>query len=271
MTAVSLIAVIGAGILGLVVGSFLNVVIYRVPAGIPLTRDSRCPSCDAPVRWWMNVPVLSWMFLGGKCAKCRTHISARYPLVEAITGVSFALVTWYALHFGDWPYWSVVPVVVAYAVFVAASISLVMIDLDVRRLPTPIVVPAGITGLALFTLACLLGAAWLDLLRAGIGATLLYLAYELMRTIYPKGMGGGDVRLAGLIGLYLGWIGWGALVVGAFAAFLLAGIYSLALLALRKAGRKTAVAFGPWMIAGAWLGIVLGEPVARWYLHIAVG
>lgn len=269
MNVVTLVAVIGAGILGLVVGSFLNVVIYRVPAGVPLTDDSHCPACKAPIRWWQNVPVISWAALGGRCANCRTHISARYPLVEAITGVGFALVTWYGLRVGDWPYWSVVPVVVAYAVFVAASISLVLIDLDVQRLPTPIVIPAGVTGFALLTLSCLLGAAWLDLFRAGVGATLLYLAYELMRVVYPKGMGAGDVRLAGLIGLFLGWMGWGSLVVGAFAAFVLGGVYGVVLLVMGRARRGTAIPFGPWMIAGAWIGIACGEPVARWYLQVA--
>jgi len=271
MTVVGWSAVVGAGVLGLVIGSFLNVVVYRVPAGIPLARDSHCPVCEAPVRWWMNIPILSWVFLRGRCASCRTRISARYPLVEALTAVGFALVTWYALTIGPWSSWSVVPVALAYSVFVAASIALVLIDLDVQRLPTPIVVPAGVIGLALLTLACILGAPWLDLFGAGVGAALLYLLYELMRVVYPRGMGAGDVRLAGLVGLYLGWMGWGSLVVGAFAAFVLGGAYALILMALGKARRGTRIPFGPWMIAGAWIGIAFGEPIARWYVQFVIG
>jgi len=115
------------------------------------------------------------------------------------------------------------------------------------------------------TIACVLGAEWGALARAGAGMALLFAFYFALRLIGPRGMGGGDVKLAGLIGLYLGWLGWSALIVGAFSAFLFGGAFGVILIARRKAGRRTAIPFGPWMILGAWAGIIAGETLARWY------
>ncbi len=282
MSPVSLILLVFAALVGLVIGSFLNVVIYRVPAGIPLTRASQCPACDAPVRPWQNVPVVSWLVLRGKCASCGTPISGRYPLVELATGLAFVGVSWWlvdAFRF-VWPgqgpeavlatpeLW---PILVAFLYLAAISIALTLIDLDTRRLPNPIVLPSYVVLGALFTLACVLGAPWEALLRAAIGGAALFAFYSLMRLIRPGGMGGGDVKLAGVLGLALGWVGWGALVVGAFAAFVLGGIFGVALLVLRRAGRKSAIPFGPWMIAGAWVGILAGELLAQLYLGLLAG
>ncbi|WP_240642330.1 prepilin peptidase [Microbacterium sulfonylureivorans] len=256
-----------AGLLGLVIGSFLNVVIYRVPAGIPLTRESRCPSCGAPVRPWQNVPVVSWLALRGRCASCGAPISVRYPLVELATALAFAGVAWLFLGEGAWNAASVV-VTVAYLYFAAISIALALIDLDTRRLPNSIVLPGYGVVAVLFTAACLLGADWSALLRAGIGAVALYLFYFLLRVIRPAGMGGGDVKLAGVVGAYLAWLGWGSFAVGAFAAFLVGGVFGIALMLLRRAGRKSAIPFGPFMLAGAWVGIVWGESIAQWYVGL---
>nr|WP_206686593.1 A24 family peptidase [Microbacterium invictum] len=261
----------------MIIGSFLNVVVYRVPAGIPLTRPSQCPVCDAPVRPWQNVPLVSWLALRGKCASCGVRISARYPLVELATGVAFVGVTWWlvesfgsaALAQGSVPpeFW---PVLVAYLYLASISIALTMIDLDTRRLPNVIVLPSYIVLAALFALACLLGVPWEALLRAAIGGLALFAFYFLLRVVKPGGMGGGDVKLAGVLGAALGWIGWGALVVGAFAAFLIGGVVGLALMATRKATRKSAIPFGPYMVAGAWVGVLSGEAIARWYVGMLV-
>lgn len=275
------VAVIFAALLGLVIGSFLNVVVFRVPAGISLMRESRCPHCDAPVRAWQNVPVVSWIALRGRCAGCRAPISARYPLVELVTGVGFAAVTWWMLGTADaassWlarPDAPTAPaaiavVLVAYLYLVAISIALTLIDLDTHRLPNSIVLPSYLVAAVLFATACLLGADWWALGRAAVGGALLYAFYFALRLIRPGGMGGGDVKLAGVLGAYLAWLGWSPLVVGAFAAFLLGGVFGIALLALRRAGRRTAIPFGPWMILGAWVGIVAGEALGRWYLGVA--
>lgn len=291
LSPVALAAVVFAGVLGLVIGSFLNVVAYRVPAKISLLRESRCPQCDAPVRPWQNVPVVSWIALRGKCARCAAPISARYPIVEAVTGVAFAVVTWVGVSYPEalgvsirsllatrppeasdaLAAWALGIVIVAYLYFAATSIVLTLIDLDTHRLPNSIVLPSYLVAGILFAVAAWLTGEWGALLRAGIGMAALYLFYFVLRLARPGGMGGGDVKLAGVIGLYLGWIGWGALAVGAFAAFLYGGVFGIVLLLLRRAGRKTAIPFGPWMILGAWTGVFAGEAVGRWYVNLVVG
>lgn len=266
-----------AGLFGLVIGSFLNVVAYRVPAGISLVRESRCPGCDAPIRWWQNVPVVSWVALRGRCAHCAAPISAQYPLIEAFTGVVFVGVAWWALRLAapvgaiaDPVFWVVL---VAFLGFAAVSIVLSLIDLETKRLPNAIVLPSIVVGVALLAIAAALGPAgsasgigWTTFLRAVAGGAILCAFYAVVRLISPRGMGGGDVKLAALVGLFLGWCGWATLVVGAFAAFVLGGLFGVGLILLRRAKRTTAIPFGPWMIAGAWAGIAVGEPIGRWYV-----
>ncbi|MFB7885670.1 prepilin peptidase [Microbacterium sp. NPDC056057] len=272
--------VVVAGVLGLVIGSFLNVVAYRVPAEISLIRESRCPHCDAPIKPWQNVPVVSWITLRGKCADCKAPISARYPIVEAVTGVAFAGVTWWALASAGVTTgqvltasetWALALVVVAYLYFAAISIVLTLIDLDTHRLPNSIVLPSYVVAGIFFIVAAWLTGDWGALARAATGMAGMYLFYFLLRAVRPGGMGGGDVKLAGVIGIYLAWLGWGALAVGAFAAFLYGGVFGIALVLLRRAGRKTAIPFGPWMILGAWTGVFAGETVGRWYVNLFVG
>lgn len=275
MTALELFFVVAAGILGLAIGSFFNVVAYRVPAGIPLTRESRCPHCDTAIKSWQNIPVLSWIALRGRCATCHAEISPRYPIVEALTGVAFAGVTWLFLAgtrtAADAGVWATALEVTAYLYFAAISIVLTLIDLDTKRLPNAIVLPSYVVAIVLLTLAAWLGGDWSALLRAGIGMAALYGFYFLLRLVRPDGMGGGDVKLAGVVGLYLGWIGWGALAVGAFAAFLIGGVTGLILIAARRAGRRSAIPFGPFMILGAWTGILAGETIGRAYLSLYSG
>lgn len=270
-------AVIAVSLLGLIIGSFLNVVAFRVPAHISLLRESQCPSCKAPVKPWQNVPVVSWLILRGRCASCRAAISWRYPLVEALTAIAFGLLTWWFLDAGiptlasPADAWALALVLAAFLYFAAISIVLTLIDLDIRRLPNSIVLPSYVVAGALLTAAALLSGDWVALLRAVIGMAAMYGFYLLLRLARPGGMGGGDVKLAGVIGLYLGWLGWGALAVGAFAAFLYGGVFGIVLMLLRRAGRKTAIPFGPWMILGAWTGVFTGEAVGRWYVNLIAG
>jgi leader peptidase (prepilin peptidase)/N-methyltransferase len=269
LAAPALVAIlIFAGVFGLVIGSFLNVVIHRVPVGASLLRESRCPQCAAPVRPWQNVPVVSWLLLRARCASCREPISARYPLVELATGLAFVMVTWFFLATSRLPVLATATVIVAYLYFAAISIALTMIDLDTHRLPNAIVLPSYVVIAVLFAVACIEGAEWEALLRAAIGAAALYAFYFILRVIRPGGMGGGDVKLAGVVGAMLAWLGWGSLIVGAFAAFLLGGIFGVALLLARRAGRKSAIPFGPWMLAGAWVGIFGGQEIAAWYIGL---
>jgi leader peptidase (prepilin peptidase)/N-methyltransferase len=272
-TAPLAIILVLAGLAGLIIGSFLNVVVYRVPAGISLSRESRCPHCDARIKPWHNVPVLSWLALRGTCSSCGARISARYPMVELVTAAAFVAVVWFALASASTALaalsgWAMGVLIIAYLYFAAVSIALTLIDLDTRRLPNAIVLPSYIVGGILLTGASLLSGDWAALLRAGIGMAALYAFYFLLRFVRPDGMGGGDVKLAGVVGMYLGYLGWGPLVVGAFAAFVLGGVFGIALLLLRRAGRRTAIPFGPWMIAGAWVGIFSGEAIARWYVGL---
>jgi leader peptidase (prepilin peptidase) / N-methyltransferase len=209
-----------------------------------------------------NVPVVSWLVLRGRCRDCSAPISARYPLVEATTAVVFALVAW---RFG--PSWELP----AYLWLAAIGIALVLIDLDVHRLPDAIVLPSYPVVIGLLALAGLNPggeADWGALLRALAGGAILFVAYFLMAVAYPGGMGFGDVKLAGVLGLGLGWLGWGALVVGGFSAFLLGGLFSVALLLLRRAGRRSGIPFGPWMVLGAAVGVAVGEQVWRAYLGL---
>ena len=287
-TSLTIFLVVIAGVFGLLIGSFLNVVAYRVPAKVSLMRESRCPHCDAAIKPWHNVPVLGWIVLGGRCANCKAPISPRYPIVEAVTGIVFALITWVGLtnpavlgastssatvggSATATEAWALALIIVAFLYFAAISIVLTLIDLDTHRLPNSIVLPSYLVAGILFTIAAWLLGDWGALLRAAIGMAVLYAFYFILRLARPGGMGGGDVKLAGVIGIHLGWIGWGALAVGAFAAFLYGGLFGIALVLLRRAGRKTAIPFGPWMILGAWTGVFAGEAVGRWYVNLFVG
>jgi leader peptidase (prepilin peptidase)/N-methyltransferase len=285
VTSISALIVVTVGTFGFLIGSFLNVVAYRVPRRISLLRASRCPTCAASIKPWQNVPILSWIALRGRCANCKAAISSRYPLVEATTGFAFAGVTWWALtapaallgtvgeggNVAIETLLSLSLVIIAFLYFVAISVVLTLIDLDTHRLPTSIVAPSYLVAGALFLAAAWVAGDWGSLRRAGIGMVALYALYFALKLARPGGMGGGDVKLGGLIGLYLGWVGWGALAVGAFAAFLLGGIYGIALIVIGRADRKTAIPFGPWMILGAWTGILAGPTVGRWYVHLIAG
>ena len=263
-----------AGALGLLIGSFLNVVIYRVPAGKSIVSPpSACPNCDSRIAGYDNVPVLSWLVLRGKCRSCAAPISARYPVIELVTGLAFAGVAAMlgvplaALSSGA-EATSALLVLVAFLYFAAISIALAMIDIDTHRLPNAIVLPSYLVGVVLLAAAAIVAGDYAPLIRAAIGMAILFIAYFAMAFIYPAGMGLGDVKLAGVIGLYLGWTGWGALAVGAFAAFILAGLFAIVLIVARRANRKSGIPFGPWMLIGAWFGITLGTSVFDGYLRL---
>jgi len=244
-----------AGLLGLAVGSFLNVVIYRVPRDESLVRPgSHCPHCGNAVRNRHNIPVLGWLLLRGRCADCRTPISARYPLVEAGTAALFVAV---AAKFGlTWA-------LPAYLYLAAVAIALALIDLDVMRLPNAIVLPSYVVAAALLVPAALLGDGPAPILRGLAAAALLWLVYRALAQF--GGMGGGDVKLAPLLGFYLGWLGWSSVLVGAFAGFLLGGVVGVALMSARVATRKSRIPFGPFMLAGVFLAVFAAAPIANWY------
>jgi leader peptidase (prepilin peptidase) / N-methyltransferase len=248
------------GLLGLAIGSFLNVVIYRVPRGESLVRPgSHCTSCDAPIKAWHNVPLAGWLVLRGHCASCRAPISVRYPLVELGTAALFVLVTW---RLDQLDQRAAAP---AWLYFTAVGIALAAIDLDTRRLPRSIILPSYAVLAGLLGLAALVQSDWWALLRAALGALALFAFFLALVFVYPAGMGFGDVRLAGLIGAVLAYLSWATWGIGAFAGFLLGAVAGVVLLATRRAGRKTAVPFGPFMIAGTLLALFVADPIAVWY------
>lgn len=245
-----------AGVLGLVIGSFLNVVAHRVPRGESVVSPpSACPRCAKPIRSRHNLPVLGWLILRGRCYDCGSPISARYPLVEAGTGALFALA---GFRFADRPL-----LLSAYLAFAAIAVALALIDLDVHRLPNAIVLPAyPVLGVLLMLAAD--GAA---LVRAAEGAALLFAFFFLVAVAAPGGMGFGDVKLAGVVGAMTAYLSWGALLVAAFGGFLLGSVVGLLLIAARRAGRKTTIPFGPFMLLGAWASILGASGLGQVYLE----
>jgi leader peptidase (prepilin peptidase)/N-methyltransferase len=252
-----------ASLLGLVIGSFLNVVIWRVPRGESVVRPpSACPSCGTEITARDNIPVLSWYLLRGKCRSCGEPISARYPLVEALTGLVFALL---ALRF------DATAQLPAYLYLGAIGVALAFIDLDTKRLPDKLTLPSYAVALVLLAIAAGVDGTWGFLLRAVLGGLALGLFYFVLWFIYPSGMGFGDVKFAGVLGIYLGWISWATVALGGFAGFLLGGVVGAVLLVTKRATRKTGVPFGPFMIVGALVAILWGQPVIDWYTGFALG
>jgi leader peptidase (prepilin peptidase)/N-methyltransferase len=255
--------IVVCGVLGLLIGSFLNVVVWRVPRGESIVSPpSHCPKCDTPIAPRDNIPVLSWLLLRGRCRHCQNPISARYPLVEALTGALWAgLAAW----FGP------VAQLPAYLVFAGAGVALALIDLDVQRLPDVLTLPSYPVGLALLGLASgVHHNAW-SFERALIGMAALFAFYFTVAFIAPRGMGFGDVKLSGVIGLHLAWLGWSELVVGAFAAFVVGAVAGIGIVLFAGGGRKTKVPFGPFMLVGALVGIFLGGPIGSAYNSLTLG
>jgi leader peptidase (prepilin peptidase)/N-methyltransferase len=251
------------GILGLAIGSFLNVVIYRVPRDMSVvTPRSHCPACESGVRPRDEVPVLSWLLLRGRCRDCKVFISPRYAFVELLTGVLFVALT---LKFGlsaELP---------AYLYLASVCIALALIDLDTQRLPDVLTKPSYVIGLVLLGFAAVAGHHGDALLRAVIAMALLFAAYFVLRVAYPPAMGFGDVKLAGVLGLYLGWLGWGSLLIGSFGAFVLGAAVVVTLIVAGKARRRNKIPFGPFMVTAALLAVFFGQALTTAYVNLSVG
>jgi leader peptidase (prepilin peptidase)/N-methyltransferase len=246
------------GVYGLVIGSFLNVVIWRVPRKESVIRPpSHCPSCDAMISPRDNIPLLSWAVLRGRCRNCGARISYRYPLIELVTGVMFAAVG--ARFYDSWA-------LPAFLLLTAGLIALAVIDLETYLLPNRIVYPLGLASVPLLAFAALMGQDWNDFGRAGAGAVIAFSFFFVIHVIVPQGMGFGDVRLSVVLGLYLGWLGWTEIPAGLFAGFLYGAIAGLGVMAVVGArGRKYQVPFGPFLALGTMTIVLLGDPVLDWY------
>lgn len=250
-------------VLGLVIGSFLNVVIWRVPRGESVVSPpSACPRCGTRIRPRDNVPVLSWLILRGRCRNCGEPISARYPAVELLTGIVFGLLAW---RFG------VAAQLPAYLYLGAVGVALAFIDLDTKRLPDVLTLPSYAVALVLLGVAAGIDGTWDALLRAVLGGLALAVFYFGLWFVYPAGMGFGDVKFSGVLGIYLGWLSWGTVLLGGFLGFLLGGVVGGLLLMTKRATRKTGIPFGPFMILGALVAVLVGEPLIQWYAGAVLG
>jgi leader peptidase (prepilin peptidase) / N-methyltransferase len=259
-------------VFGLLIGSFLNVVVWRVPAGLSVVRPrSACPQCGHVIRSRDNVPVLSWLVLRGRCRDCATPISARDPIVELVTALAFVavFVRFSPMAAGtgsDEPERVLLLLLMLFVMSV--SVALTLIDVDTQRLPDAIVLPSYIVVIVCGAALAFLGDDWGAFLRAAVGMIGLGGAYLALAIAVPRGMGLGDVKLAGVLGFVLAYLGWGPLAVGAFGAFVLGGTFSIVLMVLRRVDRKSGIPFGPWMLGGAWCGIFFGDALFRAYLSL---
>jgi leader peptidase (prepilin peptidase)/N-methyltransferase len=238
---------------GLAIGSFLNVVIHRVPRKQSLTHPpSRCPSCGTPLRWFDNVPVLGYAWLGGKCRACRAPISIRYPIVELITMLVFL---------AHYPAFGWTPLLVVRLLFACALIALFAIDLEHHLLPDVITLPGIVVGLAcsLFLPPGILAA----FIGALAGGGILWLIGEAyFRYSGQEGMGGGDVKMLGMIGAFLGWQQVALTLVLSSVAGSIVGIL---MLASRRGGLKYELPYGTFLALAALAASLVGERIVTWY------
>lgn len=247
--------VTGCAVLGLLVGSFLNVVIARVPKKESvISPRSRCPECRTPISSRDNIPVVSWLLLRGRCRSCGMRIPVRYPLVEIGTAVLFAV---NAARFG------VDAALPAFLVFGAALIAITAIDLDLYIVPNRIVYPTLFSAASLLLLAAAVDGEWASAREAAVGGAASFGVFLLIHLISPAGMGFGDVRLSGVIGMMLGWIGLSHVAVGFFLAFLSASVVGVILMVAGLRDRKGHVPFGPFLALGAEVAVVVGDPLVR--------
>jgi leader peptidase (prepilin peptidase)/N-methyltransferase len=251
MTDLTFVALVGT--LGLFVGSFLNVCIYRLPLGkTVLWGRSHCPHCDRQIRAWENLPVISWLALGGRCAGCRAPISMQYPVIELVTALIFAG--------GAWLYGPTL-LLVARLIFACAMVVLFMIDLQHRILPNVITLPGIVAGLA-FSLVlppgvrdALIGAVACSLLLFGMG--------ELMsRVLGKEALGFGDVKMIAMMGAFLGWQ---MTLVALFLASFLGSVIGLGLVAITR-NRDYQIPLGSFLALGALAAAATGHGLLDWYV-----
>lgn len=249
-----------SALIGMIIGSFLNVVAYRVPLGKSVVRPgSACTACGAPIRASDNIPVISWLRLRGKCRDCGSPVSHRYAVVEGASGLLFGLIAWWVGPTALLP---------GYLFFAGTTIALILTDLDHKRLPDRIVFTGTGLTVALFIGGSVLESQTDQLPVAFLGGLVYLVLFFVLFMVTPGGFGFGDVKLAFLLGFVMAYSGWPELVVGIFLAFLLGGLAGTAIMLFTKRGRKAKMPFGPAMMGAAWLGALWGDSIASWYLGL---
>lgn len=246
-----------SGVYGLVIGSFLNVVIWRLPRRESLVAPrSHCPGCDAPIAASDNIPVVSWILLRGRCRHCRESISIRYPLIELGTAVLFAAVG--ARYAYSWA-------LPAFLVLTAGLIAISAIDLEHFIIPNRIVYPLGFASVILLAAAAAIESSWTPFSRSLLGALAAFAFFLVLHLVAPGGMGFGDVRLSFVLGLFLGWLGWPQVFGGLFAGFLFGAVIGTLLIAFGRRGRRQHIPFGPFLAAGTMTFVLAGDQLVTWW------
>lgn len=244
---------------GLLVGSFLNVCIHRIPLDLSITfPPSACPECEAKIRPWDNIPVLSFLILGGKCRACKAPISLRYPLVEALNSA-----LWVAVYLRFGTGWHL-PALLA---FVSSLVVITFIDLDHQIIPDRISItwmPLGVLCAATILPDPFLRDSGLGLLPSLIGLATGFGLFFLILILSRGGMGGGDVKMMGMVGAVLGWKG---ALLTTFTGSMLGSIIGIFLVIAKGKGRKSKVPFGPFLAAGALISLFFGQEIIEWYLY----
>jgi leader peptidase (prepilin peptidase)/N-methyltransferase len=240
--------------LGLAVGSFLNVCVHRIPRGQSLTvPPSRCPACEYRLHWYDNIPVASYAALGGRCRKCRAPISIRYPLVEIVTMALFVV---HGAIFG----WNAL--LVPRLVFACAMVVLFAIDLEHQLLPNVITLPGIAVGLIS---SAVLPPGIVDaLLGVALGGGVLWLIGEAyFRYSGHEGMGGGDIKMLAMIGAFLGWK---LVLVTLVLSSVTGSLFGVVVIAIRRGGMKYALPYGTFLALGALVASLAGDRIIRWYV-----
>ncbi len=246
-------------VFGLVIGSFLNVCIYRIPRNLSIVfPSSRCTVCNSEIRAWDNIPVISYLFLGGRCRNCKAKISLRYPLVETLNAFLYVAVAWrYGIGWNS----------AVYAVLCSSLIVITFIDLDFQIIPDRITL-AGIP-LGLLTGSLLLNDPFMRAELLGYKASLIGLLaggglFYLVAMLSRGGMGGGDIKMMAMVGALMGWK---SVFLTTFLGSLAGSLIGVFLIIFKGRGRKTKIPFGPFLALGALITLFCGQEILLWYLH----
>lgn len=249
-------------IFGLIIGSFLNVCIYRLPRerSVALPR-SFCPNCRVMIKWYDNIPLVSYLLLLGRCRECKRHISFRYPAVEIIS----AFFSWFVIYHFQAP----LPYLFYYLFLIAPLIVVTFIDLDHRIIPDVITIPGILIGA--FSRYMLMHGTWqsvgldifLGILVGGGFLALVGFGYEWLKKI--EGLGGGDVKLAAMLGAFFGWKG---IIFILFLSSVIGSLIGIIYIVILKKGMKYALPYGPFLALGAIIYLFWGELILHWYLNL---